>query len=128
MGEETQYTNNYLHNYIQAGSGLRTAAVVTVGGGIFIEEWLMTAACLRLCVRVCVRVCVCPSQDRTMHRVVPSEPCPELSCAESEQIALSDRCCKVCRGTKGRRGGGGGGVRQCAVIVAFVCLSVCAPG
>lgn len=33
-----------------------------------------------------------------MHRVVPSEPCPELNCAESEQIALSDRCCKVCRG------------------------------
>ncbi|XP_073328548.1 protein kinase C-binding protein NELL2a isoform X1 [Pagrus major] len=37
-------------------------------------------------------------RDRTMHRVVPSEPCPELNCAESEQIALSDRCCKVCRG------------------------------
>ncbi|TKS73682.1 Protein kinase C-binding protein NELL2 NEL-like protein 2 [Collichthys lucidus] len=37
-------------------------------------------------------------QDRNMHRVVPSEPCPELNCAESEQIALSDRCCKVCRG------------------------------
>lgn len=43
-------------------------------------------------------MCLCPSQDRTMHRVVPSEPCPELNCAESEQIALSDRCCKVCRG------------------------------
>lgn len=38
------------------------------------------------------------SQDRTMHRVVPSEPCPELNCPESEQITLSDRCCKVCRG------------------------------
>ncbi|XP_020501544.1 protein kinase C-binding protein NELL2a isoform X2 [Labrus bergylta] len=37
-------------------------------------------------------------KDRTMHRVVPSEPCPELNCAESEQITLSDRCCKVCRG------------------------------
>lgn len=34
-----------------------------------------------------------------MHRVVPTEPCPELSCPESEQITLSDRCCKVCRGT-----------------------------
>lgn len=33
-----------------------------------------------------------------MHRVVPSEPCPELNCPESEQITLSDRCCKVCRG------------------------------
>ncbi|CAM9175063.1 unnamed protein product, partial [Lampetra planeri] len=30
--------------------------------------------------------------------VVPSEPCPELKCPESEQITLSDRCCKVCRG------------------------------
>lgn len=35
-----------------------------------------------------------------MHRLVPSEPCPELDCAESEQIVLNDRCCKVCRGTK----------------------------
>lgn len=33
-----------------------------------------------------------------MHRLVPSEPCPELDCAESEQIVLNDRCCKVCRG------------------------------
>ncbi|KAM7396995.1 hypothetical protein PAMP_019994 [Pampus punctatissimus] len=37
-------------------------------------------------------------KDRTMHRVVPSEPCPELNCPESEQITLTDRCCKVCRG------------------------------
>ncbi|KAI9519722.1 Protein kinase C-binding protein nell2 [Dissostichus eleginoides] len=37
-------------------------------------------------------------RDRTMHRVVPSEPCPELNCAESEQITLNGRCCKVCRG------------------------------
>lgn len=43
-------------------------------------------------------LCLCPSQDRTMHRLVPSDPCPELNCAESEQIVLSDRCCKVCRG------------------------------
>lgn len=42
--------------------------------------------------------CLLSSQDRTMHRVVPSEPCPELNCPESEQIALSGRCCKVCRG------------------------------
>lgn len=34
-----------------------------------------------------------------MHRLVPGEPCPELDCAESEQIVLNDRCCKVCRGT-----------------------------
>lgn len=33
-----------------------------------------------------------------MHRLAPSEPCPELECAESEQIVLNDRCCKVCRG------------------------------
>ncbi|XP_013876273.1 protein kinase C-binding protein NELL2a isoform X1 [Austrofundulus limnaeus] len=37
-------------------------------------------------------------RDRSMHRVVQSDPCPELSCPESEQIALSSRCCKVCRG------------------------------
>ncbi|XP_054865284.1 protein kinase C-binding protein NELL2 isoform X2 [Amphiprion ocellaris] len=37
-------------------------------------------------------------KDRTMHRVVPSEPCPELTCPESEQITLTGRCCKVCRG------------------------------
>lgn len=35
MGEETQYMNNYLHNYIQAGSGLRTVAVVMGGRGDF---------------------------------------------------------------------------------------------
>lgn len=34
-----------------------------------------------------------------MHRLVPSEACPQLDCAESEQIVLNDRCCKVCRGT-----------------------------
>ncbi|RVE71578.1 hypothetical protein OJAV_G00053320 [Oryzias javanicus] len=37
-------------------------------------------------------------RDKSMHRVVPTEPCPELNCPESEQIALSNRCCKVCRG------------------------------
>uniref|UniRef100_A0AAY4EA35 Neural EGFL like 2 n=1 Tax=Denticeps clupeoides TaxID=299321 RepID=A0AAY4EA35_9TELE len=36
-------------------------------------------------------------RDRSMHRVV-SGSCPELHCPESEQIALTDRCCKVCRG------------------------------
>ncbi|KAJ8377393.1 hypothetical protein AAFF_G00260530 [Aldrovandia affinis] len=36
-------------------------------------------------------------RDRTMRRVVET-PCPELNCPESEQIALTDRCCKVCRG------------------------------
>uniref|UniRef100_A0AAQ6AQA8 Neural EGFL like 2 n=1 Tax=Amphiprion ocellaris TaxID=80972 RepID=A0AAQ6AQA8_AMPOC len=40
----------------------------------------------------------CTCTDRTMHRVVPSEPCPELTCPESEQITLTGRCCKVCRG------------------------------
>lgn len=43
-------------------------------------------------------LCFYTSQDRTMHRVVPSEPCPVLNCPESEQITLNDRCCKVCRG------------------------------
>ncbi|KAJ8374093.1 hypothetical protein SKAU_G00046730 [Synaphobranchus kaupii] len=33
----------------------------------------------------------------TMHRVEDSS-CPELNCPESEQITLTDRCCKVCRG------------------------------
>ncbi|MBN3317000.1 NELL2 protein, partial [Atractosteus spatula] len=36
-------------------------------------------------------------RDRTMHRM-SSEDCPELNCPESEQINLSDRCCKVCKG------------------------------
>ncbi|KPP69846.1 protein kinase C-binding protein NELL2-like [Scleropages formosus] len=36
-------------------------------------------------------------RDRTMHRVAPSI-CPELNCAESEQMTLPDRCCNVCRG------------------------------
>lgn len=33
-----------------------------------------------------------------MHRVVMTTPCPELNCPESEQVNLTDRCCKVCRG------------------------------
>ncbi|KAM3870175.1 protein kinase C-binding protein NELL2a [Diretmus argenteus] len=37
-------------------------------------------------------------RDRTMHQVVFNEPCPECNCPESEQITLTDRCCKVCRG------------------------------
>ncbi|XP_061140275.1 protein kinase C-binding protein NELL2 [Syngnathus typhle] len=37
-------------------------------------------------------------KDRAMHRVVPSELCPELQCPESDQITLSDRCCQICRG------------------------------
>uniref|UniRef100_A0A673KF19 Protein kinase C-binding protein NELL2-like n=1 Tax=Sinocyclocheilus rhinocerous TaxID=307959 RepID=A0A673KF19_9TELE len=37
-------------------------------------------------------------QDRTMHRVPSSEDCPQLTCAESDQITLTDRCCRVCRG------------------------------
>ncbi|XP_031439105.1 protein kinase C-binding protein NELL2 [Clupea harengus] len=36
-------------------------------------------------------------QDRSMRRVEISA-CPELSCPESEQITLTDRCCRVCRG------------------------------
>uniref|UniRef100_A0A8B9GYW1 NEL-like protein 2 n=1 Tax=Astyanax mexicanus TaxID=7994 RepID=A0A8B9GYW1_ASTMX len=43
---------------------------------------------LYLCVCVFVFVCMC----------VCSTPCPELTCPESEQITLTDRCCKVCRG------------------------------
>ncbi|XP_062338970.1 protein kinase C-binding protein NELL2 [Osmerus eperlanus] len=34
---------------------------------------------------------------RSMRRVEEA-PCPELDCPESEQITLTDRCCKVCRG------------------------------
>uniref|UniRef100_A0A6Q2ZCF6 NEL-like protein 2 n=1 Tax=Esox lucius TaxID=8010 RepID=A0A6Q2ZCF6_ESOLU len=34
---------------------------------------------------------------RTMRRV-ENTPCPELTCPESEQIALTDQCCKICRG------------------------------
>uniref|UniRef100_A0A672SKA4 Neural EGFL like 2 n=1 Tax=Sinocyclocheilus grahami TaxID=75366 RepID=A0A672SKA4_SINGR len=37
-------------------------------------------------------------RDRTMHRVPSSEDCPQLTCAESDQITLTDRCCRVCRG------------------------------
>uniref|UniRef100_A0A8C4HDS5 Neural EGFL like 2a n=1 Tax=Dicentrarchus labrax TaxID=13489 RepID=A0A8C4HDS5_DICLA len=62
---------------------------------------LHTLVCVCMCVYtgyMSVYVRVIKSKGGTMHRVVPSEPCPELNCAESEQIALSDRCCKVCRG------------------------------
>uniref|UniRef100_A0A4W4HQ48 Neural EGFL like 2 n=1 Tax=Electrophorus electricus TaxID=8005 RepID=A0A4W4HQ48_ELEEL len=38
-------------------------------------------------------------RDRSMRRVeIESTPCPELNCPESEQITLTDRCCRVCRG------------------------------
>ncbi|KAI2648662.1 Protein kinase C-binding protein NELL2 [Labeo rohita] len=36
-------------------------------------------------------------RDRTMHRVTNTD-CPQLTCADSDQITLTDRCCKVCRG------------------------------
>ncbi|XP_023666191.1 protein kinase C-binding protein NELL2a-like [Paramormyrops kingsleyae] len=36
-------------------------------------------------------------QDRAMRRVEPPG-CPELNCLESEQITLTDRCCRVCKG------------------------------
>lgn len=36
-------------------------------------------------------------QMRSMRRV-ESTSCPELNCPESEQISLTDRCCKVCPG------------------------------
>ncbi|XP_047660262.1 protein kinase C-binding protein NELL2 isoform X2 [Tachysurus fulvidraco] len=36
-------------------------------------------------------------RDRKM-RKVESKTCPELNCPESEQITLTDRCCKVCQG------------------------------
>ncbi|KAM9467339.1 protein kinase C-binding protein NELL2 [Clarias gariepinus] len=36
-------------------------------------------------------------RDRKMRRV-ESNACPELNCPESEQITLTDRCCKVCQG------------------------------
>ncbi|MED6246317.1 Protein kinase C-binding protein nell2 [Ataeniobius toweri] len=45
-----------------------------------------------------MRILMCPSQERSMHRVITTDPCPQLNCPESEQIALSSRCCKVCRG------------------------------
>ncbi|KAK3544622.1 hypothetical protein QTP86_019138 [Hemibagrus guttatus] len=35
-------------------------------------------------------------RDRQM-RKVESNTCPELNCPESEQITLTDRCCKVCQ-------------------------------
>ncbi|XP_073687375.1 protein kinase C-binding protein NELL2a [Garra rufa] len=37
-------------------------------------------------------------RERTMHRVTDAEDCPQLTCTESDQITLTDRCCKVCRG------------------------------
>ncbi|XP_035281191.1 protein kinase C-binding protein NELL2-like [Anguilla anguilla] len=37
-------------------------------------------------------------KDRVMLQVAAVAPCPPLSCAESEQLALPDRCCRVCRG------------------------------
>ncbi|XP_064200801.1 protein kinase C-binding protein NELL2a-like isoform X2 [Anguilla rostrata] len=37
-------------------------------------------------------------KDRVMLQVAAAAPCPPLSCAESEQLALPDRCCRVCRG------------------------------
>lgn len=75
-GDETKEMDNYLHNDFQALSWW--------AGDLRHSSW---------------GLCLCPSQDRTMHRLVPGEPCPELDCAESEQIVLNDRCCKVCRGT-----------------------------
>ncbi|XP_061085891.1 protein kinase C-binding protein NELL2 [Conger conger] len=36
-------------------------------------------------------------RGKTMRRLKDS-PCPELNCPESEQVALADRCCRVCRG------------------------------
>uniref|UniRef100_A0A8C1JKD0 Neural EGFL like 2b n=1 Tax=Cyprinus carpio TaxID=7962 RepID=A0A8C1JKD0_CYPCA len=39
-------------------------------------------------------------RDRSMRRVEITS-CPELNCPESEQITLTDRCCKVCRGAAG---------------------------
>uniref|UniRef100_A0A7N8WNC3 Neural EGFL like 2a n=1 Tax=Mastacembelus armatus TaxID=205130 RepID=A0A7N8WNC3_9TELE len=47
---------------------------------------------------VCVCVCTLGTWECIMHRVGPSEPCPELNCPQSEQISLTDRCCKVCKG------------------------------
>ncbi|KAM4614966.1 protein kinase C-binding protein NELL2-like [Polymixia lowei] len=35
--------------------------------------------------------------ERSMRRV-DNWSCPELTCPEAEQITLTDRCCKVCRG------------------------------
>ncbi|XP_018585658.2 protein kinase C-binding protein NELL2-like [Scleropages formosus] len=36
-------------------------------------------------------------RDRKMNRVEPPG-CPELNCLESEQMTLTDRCCRVCPG------------------------------
>ncbi|XP_048883921.1 protein kinase C-binding protein NELL2-like isoform X1 [Brienomyrus brachyistius] len=36
-------------------------------------------------------------RDRTMRRVAPPT-CPELNCVETDQLALADRCCSICRG------------------------------
>uniref|UniRef100_A0AAY4EPY2 Protein kinase C-binding protein NELL2 n=1 Tax=Denticeps clupeoides TaxID=299321 RepID=A0AAY4EPY2_9TELE len=35
--------------------------------------------------------------EHSMNKV-DDPPCPELNCPELEQISLTDRCCKVCRG------------------------------
>ncbi|XP_062857994.1 protein kinase C-binding protein NELL2a [Trichomycterus rosablanca] len=35
-------------------------------------------------------------RDHTLHRV--QQECPELNCAETQQVTLTDRCCTVCRG------------------------------
>uniref|UniRef100_A0A8C1CNQ5 NEL-like protein 2 n=1 Tax=Cyprinus carpio carpio TaxID=630221 RepID=A0A8C1CNQ5_CYPCA len=49
---------------------------------------------ISLCFMFHLFVCL---QDRSMRRVEITS-CPELNCPESEQITLTDRCCKVCRG------------------------------
>ncbi|XP_026856844.2 protein kinase C-binding protein NELL2 isoform X1 [Electrophorus electricus] len=36
-------------------------------------------------------------RGRTMHRV-QSGDCPELHCPEAQQVTITDRCCKICRG------------------------------
>uniref|UniRef100_A0A8C1J7X9 Neural EGFL like 2 n=1 Tax=Cyprinus carpio TaxID=7962 RepID=A0A8C1J7X9_CYPCA len=35
---------------------------------------------------------------RKKFEVASSKDCPQLTCAESDQITLTDRCCRVCRG------------------------------
>ncbi|XP_017554880.1 protein kinase C-binding protein NELL2 [Pygocentrus nattereri] len=37
-------------------------------------------------------------KGHTMHKVQNSGDCPELNCPEAEQVTVTDRCCKVCRG------------------------------
>ncbi|KAG7324097.1 hypothetical protein KOW79_012113 [Hemibagrus wyckioides] len=36
-------------------------------------------------------------KDHTMHKV-QNNGCPELNCPETQQVTLTDRCCRVCRG------------------------------